>query len=417
MQYNINIPHDASSGITKEYRTMQNNITVKQADVTMLSYPLMLANYSLSDSIRDLHYYSQKQTNDGPAMTAAIAAIAENRVSGSGCAAFTLDMQASLPNLRAPWYQFSEQADDDANSNGGTSPAFPFLTGHGGALQIPLYGYLGLARAKNGLTIRPSLPPPYKHMQLPEFYRAGNRFKASMNSTHTNITRLPNTHHTELVDVYPGGKMPIVIEHRVMGPGSKFQIEEEKFEISLNETLTLKNDMYWNISSTPGNVLQCKTARADSTGGQYVGGPGAAVDGSDVTYWQPSSLGKSRLTVAVGSAMGRKVKQVRVQWGARVPEMARVVFSNSTSTSSSDVEVNLSPIANMLCDGSMIRVVDETKIQLHQKSCTSQDIGAERGIWTAKYATLEIEGCQNCGDDGVVEERLGATVGEFEVIV
>jgi hypothetical protein len=431
MQKHINIPRDSATGITKEYKTMQNNITVKQADVTMLSYPLLVANYSLEDSIRDLHYYSQKQSADGPAMTNAIAAIAENRVARSGCAAFTLDMQSSLPNLRAPWYQFSEQINDDANENGGTSPAFPFLTGHGGALQIPLYGYLGLERAKEGVTIRPSLPPPYTNMQLPEFYRSGNRFKASMNNTHTILTRLPNIYHPDLVDLYAGKKMPIAVERR-----SNNQIISEEMEIAMNETLTVKNDMYWTLPSTKSNMLQCQKAEAQSIGGQYVAA-GAAVDGDSITYWQPASMALTNLTVKLSplvsnprfkSSTGgfQRVKQIRVEWGARVPQHARVILMNETTPSVGNFSIwpeltnrsmivdmarviELKPKVNTLCDGTPIPTVeDETKIQMYQGNCTTVDV--VEGIWSAAYSILEIEGCQGC------EGEEGATVGEFEVI-
>lgn len=418
-----NIPHDKATGITKEYSTMQNNITVKQADVTMLSYPLLVANYSLANSIRDLRYYSQKQTVDGPAMTNAIAAIAENRVGSSGCAAFTLDTLASLPNLRTPWYQFSEQALDDANANGGTSPAFPFLTGHGGALQIPLYGYLGLDRAKAGVTIRPSLPVPYRHMQLPEFYRAGNRFKASMNNTHTTLTRLPNLFQNGLQDGYPGSKMPIRVERHRDGV---LVIEER--ELDMGETLVVENDMYWQDKSSQGNILQCQPASAQSIEGQFVSA-GAAFDGNPVTYWQPENTAFSRLVVDTGDVEGKLVKRIRVEWGKRIPAYARVVFSNSTSdfstsnisTSNDDSKaqktINLTPQPNTFCNGTSIPAVeDEMQIQLYQGSCTEVDV-IERGIWSAKEVALEVEGCIGCENEDRGEGEMGAMVAEFEVIV
>jgi hypothetical protein len=32
---------------------------------------------------------------------------------------------------------------DNTTINGGTHPAYPFLTGHGGSNQVAIYGYLG----------------------------------------------------------------------------------------------------------------------------------------------------------------------------------------------------------------------------------------------------------------------------------
>ena len=68
-------------------------------------------------------------------MTYSVFAVDANALSPSGCSAYTYTLNGFLPYLRAPWYQFSEQAVDDTALNGDTNPAFPFLTGHGGANQ------------------------------------------------------------------------------------------------------------------------------------------------------------------------------------------------------------------------------------------------------------------------------------------
>lgn len=77
-------------------------------------------------------------------MTFSVFAADANRLSPSGCAAYTYALRAFLPYLRAPWYQFSEQSVDNPNLNGGTNPAFPFLTGHGGASQVGPFAFLGI---------------------------------------------------------------------------------------------------------------------------------------------------------------------------------------------------------------------------------------------------------------------------------
>src|SRR3546814_19919133 len=82
--------------------------------------------------------YTALFRSDDPAMSFAAFAAAANEVSPSGCAAYTYTLKGFLPYLRGPWYQFSEQQIDDPTINGGTNPAFPFLTGHGGAMQIEI---------------------------------------------------------------------------------------------------------------------------------------------------------------------------------------------------------------------------------------------------------------------------------------
>jgi hypothetical protein len=254
----------------------------------------------------------QKQDPDGPAMTYAIAAIAVNKVAASGCAAFTFAVQPHLPYLRAPWYQFSEQARDDSNENGGVQPAFPFLTGHGGARQIEIYGYLGLTPGNWDLTIRPSLPPPFKHITLP-FYFYGNKFIATMNATHTTITRVPVQDVIGMVDRYPSTSMPLIVER----PSTTGDIiEATQFMIAMNETVTVENDMYWQQLSTPNNILQYQstTSSAESLLGQYAG---AATDGNVVTRWQPYTLNASNLTVDTSGVPYQQVEKLVFDWGRR----------------------------------------------------------------------------------------------------
>lgn len=52
-------------------------------------------------------------------------------VSPVGCASWSYLLQASQPYARAPFYQFSEQTNDNPATNSGTNPAYTFLTGHG----------------------------------------------------------------------------------------------------------------------------------------------------------------------------------------------------------------------------------------------------------------------------------------------
>ena len=99
-------------------------------------------------------------------MTYAVFSIIENNNSTSGCASYTYDLYSSQPYARAPWFQFSEQLIDDYGENGGTHPAFPFLTGMGGAHRVAVFGYLGLKLTLDSLNIYPSLPPQIPHLRL-----------------------------------------------------------------------------------------------------------------------------------------------------------------------------------------------------------------------------------------------------------
>jgi hypothetical protein len=418
MANNVNLPR-AASGITEEFEAMQDNVTVKQADVSLLVYPLAWRkNYTLDDKIRDLAYYSQKQTPDGPAMTYAIAAISENLVSSTGCAAFIYDLQARFSNYRGPWYQMSEQANDDKNANGGIPPAFPFLTGHGGASQIPHFGYLGLDLTHTNLTIQPSLPHPFKHLQIGEFHFGGATLRASMNSTHTNVTRIQSSTAKGLVDKYYPGPMPLVV-------GSAYgRIHEHFYTLMINQTITVENDMYWEKATTPNNLVQCQTAfsRTEDMPGQY---PGAATDGNAGTRWQPLTRDAARLAVDMSTVPYQQVKQINLDWGRRPPDTAWVGFTNCSRIDSlDDSRICQIQKINISLDQCYPENTGGLEVVPYVGNRTEHILPNDTSVWTGRYTLLEIQGCRDCGlvrvgtSHGTVfeEDGMGATVGEFEVI-
>ncbi|KAE8444218.1 hypothetical protein EG329_000718 [Mollisiaceae sp. DMI_Dod_QoI] len=396
----------AESGITHEYEGMDNTVHIKQADVTLMIYPLSL-NWTLEQKAKDLAYYNQRAEPDGPGMTAAIAAVAENLVAPSGCAASFYISQAMAPFLRGPWYQMSEQANDDMNGNGGIAPAFPFLTGHGGALQFPHFGLLAVNLNNETLHIRPSLPPPFTHVQLADFYFQGNRFRAIMNTTHTTLTRLQNIRVSGLVDIYEGQPMPIVVERR---NEAMTDLVTATHMLSMDETVTIENDMYWQNLTTDDNILQCQPAitKASNVLGQY---PGAINDGDAGTRFQPTSRNLTSLVIDSSKSAGQRIERFRIDWGRRPANSFTLAFTNSTESNIAadnqtaftfDVTPSLPYGVNM----SLIEVVP------YQGNVTEHIFGENEQIWSGDFTILEFEGCKDCG--GV--DTLGATVGEVEVI-
>jgi len=246
----------------------------------------------------DLAYYNQKQAEDGPAMTFAIAAIAENLVAASGCSAFTYELQSRFPNYRALFFQMSKQANNDINANGGVNPAFPFLKGHGGFLQIVPFGYLGLDYHQENLTIQPSLPLPFKHLQPPEFQYKGASIKAQMNSTHTKITMISS----------PLGMsnwtLPMTLNHPNSQPHSQYWLR-------LNQTITVPNDMYWKNPITHKNLLQCRpvSSKATTLPGHWAG---AATDGNVGTRWEPISRNTSQLIVDMTDVTSQPIERIHI---------------------------------------------------------------------------------------------------------
>jgi hypothetical protein len=424
MAANVNIPR-AASGIIKEYRGMLNNPIVKQADIQLLVHPLDLSTISLKDQRASATYYHGKQTPDGPAMTYAIEAIAENQIASSGVAAFMLERQATEPYLRALYYQMSEQANDDGNANGGVSPAIPFLTGCGGALQISLSGYLGVKPLAKNPTFRPSLPHPYKHLALPDFYLRGNRMRAVMNSTHTNITRLPPAADVVGVvfDVYPNRTMPITIQRRSLNDN---EIEMAYYNIDMNETIAVENDMYWQRLTTPNNILQGQPT-SSNVGHHSAQYPGSATDGNFGTRWQPETTALALLSVNISMVPPQRVTQMNFDWGPRVPAAARVGFTNRTDLTSLDGAENVIavPITPSQMYGLNTGTPEIEVVPYVGNRTTVNTTYFGSNVWSGKFAILEIRGCPGCGLKGLQAENgtttwhsdgRGATVGEFEVI-
>ncbi|OBA22226.1 hypothetical protein METBIDRAFT_39797 [Metschnikowia bicuspidata var. bicuspidata NRRL YB-4993] len=141
----IHVPYSPDDDkLVLEYSGMNSSIEVKQADVIMMTYPL--ENELITDEVayHNLIYYANKQVSTGPAMTFLIFSIVSSRILEAGCSSESYLLKSIEPFLRGPFAQFLEQSDDNYVLNGGTHPAFPFLTAHGGFLQTILMGILGM---------------------------------------------------------------------------------------------------------------------------------------------------------------------------------------------------------------------------------------------------------------------------------
>ncbi|QBM90212.1 alpha,alpha-trehalase [Metschnikowia aff. pulcherrima] len=141
----IHIPHSPDDeNLVLEYTGMNSSIAVKQADVIMMTYPL--ENELITEELarENLMYYAARQVSTGPAMTFLIFSIVSSALLDTGCSSESYLLKSIVPFLRGPFAQFLEQSDDHYETNGGTHPAFPFLTAHGGFLQTILMGLLGM---------------------------------------------------------------------------------------------------------------------------------------------------------------------------------------------------------------------------------------------------------------------------------
>ncbi|KAH8685776.1 glycoside hydrolase family 65 protein [Tricladium varicosporioides] len=401
---NIEYP-SAPSNITLEYTGMNNSVAVKQADVVLLTYPLDFGqDYTEEDKLLDLDYYANKQSPNGPAMTYSIFAVNSNALSPSGCSAYTYTLNGFLPYLRAPWFQFSEQAVDDVTLNGNTNPAFPFLTGHGGANQVVPFGFLGVRTDQPVLYINPSLPPQIPSVKIRKFYYAGATLSATMNQTHTLITRLSTPSHAGVSDKYENGSLPLIV-----GTPDSPKSPSTPYNIVINQTITISNRLHWKKNTYTNNLLQCQPVSSSDAyaAGQF---PQAAIDGATATRWQPATNETASLLVNMSSIPPSPISGMFFDFGARPPKSAVVFLGNMSNGEviyGNEVVINVDGIQpNLPYNMAAALESNEEVVPVVGNTTTLAVAG---GVWSGNYARLVVEGCWE--GDGV-----GATVGEFVII-
>ena len=393
---NIFIPRVGE--LSLEYDTMNGSIEVKQADVVLKIYPLGVENYTVDAQLADLDYYAGKQSIEGPGMTYAIFSIAANDISPSGCSGYTYDLNSWSPYARAPWFSFSEQLIDEFEENGGTNPAYPFLTGHGGFLQVDLFGYLGLRyRPGFALNVNPTLPPQIAHLAYPTFYHLGWPVKAVTNATHTTLTRMGE---------------PLASANSTFATADiTVQVGRENastYSLPPAGNLTLPNRPFQYNKTVPGNVLQCQPASSPDAFllGQF---PLAAVDGAISTLWEPAAANVSqRLTVDTRAVPFTRVAALQFDWADSPPANFTVVLHNGSCADSAPGRVEVRVDGVEVSEPYDVEAAN--RITPYRSNKT--EVRIEEVVWSGSYATLIVEG--NLNDPA--ENATGATVAEFAVV-
>lgn len=145
------------NGVTKEHDTYNGQVT-KQADVSLLSFPLKVVT-DTTQIRKDLEYYIEKvPVKKTPAMSKSIYSILYARL-GETDKALHYFYDSYVPNLNPPFRVIAE-------FNGGTNPYF--ITGAGGTLQSIIFGFAGLDITEKGLkpTRTPMLPQEWSSLTI-----------------------------------------------------------------------------------------------------------------------------------------------------------------------------------------------------------------------------------------------------------
>lgn len=142
-------------GTTRENATY-DGVTIKQADVNLLAFPLDIITDE-ETILKDLKYYEPRMAKDGPAMGNSVLAALYSRM-GNSEKAYDLFVKSYEPNKVPPFGVLAETA-------GGTNPYF--ATGAGGMLQAVLNGMIGLEITDEGIIQRKAdLPQGWKGLKV-----------------------------------------------------------------------------------------------------------------------------------------------------------------------------------------------------------------------------------------------------------
>lgn len=331
---NMVIPR-SESNITLEYTGMNSSVEIKQADVTLLVYPLDTIDDPISAAyaINDLYYYSGKQAASGPAMTYPVFVAAAQSLLNHGSSSQSYLYKAIIPYMRMPFAQFSEQSDDDYDTNGGLNPAFPFLTGNGGVLESIIYGLTGirytyevnnstramdrilkfdpteLAALPNGLAIR-----GFHYMDnVLDFIINDTNGTVVHRSGNNSITiRVPNRNVYDDTNVHfysPSNSSLHRRSESQMRVGTDGSIY---YTIHPGQELVIP--VYKPLLAVEGNIAEHRQVTNLTNG--VAGDVGlSAIDGNNYTHWQPIDKNAAKLLIDLGSE--QQINRGSINWGSR----------------------------------------------------------------------------------------------------
>lgn len=142
-------------GVTRENATY-DGVTIKQADVNLLAYPLEIVS-DKAQVERDLKFYEPRYAADGPAMGISVLSTLYSKL-GQPDKAYDYFKKSYKPNEVPPFGVLSETA-------GGTNPYF--ATGAGGMLQSVIFGFGGLNITDTGIIqLKTKLPAQWKSLEI-----------------------------------------------------------------------------------------------------------------------------------------------------------------------------------------------------------------------------------------------------------
>ncbi|RFU27066.1 hypothetical protein B7463_g9262, partial [Scytalidium lignicola] len=375
--------------LIEEYSGMPGNIIIKQADVVLINYPL---EYQITPQIarNNMEYYALRNSPYGPQMTWSIHAISESELQTSGCASYTYILYSYQPYIRSPFSQFSELLMDDPSLNGGTEPAFPFITGHGGFLQIFTHGLTGMRPRLDAFYLNPTLPPHLGNggVQIRGMKWQGSVFDVDIQLDYTTIHRRKT-----------GSPSSSPVTIRIGGDNPK----AGDYSLKMGKSLvvpTRRPDL-----NTQGNHALCKSVSSQE---EHVVGrfPLSIVDGSVASMWQPTSSFQAASVIIDLGGYVSGLSKVEINWSAGPAK---------------GFSVSIQAGSEIMDDGDSwkeVLNVDRVEISAPFDPLTATEVKMVEGNKTffafdnphgGRYVKFTIWGTQG------VNAEAGATVAEFKI--
>lgn len=156
----ITLLYDRQLDYNPQYSGYNLSVSIKQADVALLGYPLQFTNQRQSTRQNNLNFYANVTRSNGPAMTWSMHVIGHLEAESTPPNE-QLFNRTHIPYIRSPYFVWNEYV------NGVPDGASNFLTGAGGFLQMIMYGYAGIRINTDSFTIQNTqLPPNTEKLKL-----------------------------------------------------------------------------------------------------------------------------------------------------------------------------------------------------------------------------------------------------------
>ncbi|KAH3661657.1 hypothetical protein OGAPHI_006507 [Ogataea philodendri] len=403
---NMYLPQSADN-ITLEYDTMNSSISIKQADVVLITYVddedtalLDYFDYDDERATRDLVYYSQHQSSQGPAMTFPVFTGVSQKLNTVGCGSQTYLEKSIVPFLRFPFAQLSEQNNDNYDVNGGTHPAFPFNTGHGGLVQTYYFGLTGIRFGYN-VTSDGSISRVlhFDPVELPLL--AGDLKITGFKYLNES---LDITVGNETATIYHCGDSETIVIH-----------VDDRNEASgvyhLQPGHSLTVPVVVTGENMAGSLSECQAFPYELTTGRDGDVVLSIIDGDNSTTWQAQDKqSNARLLVDLGQK--EKFNSGAVIWGDRLPFNFSVsIVSGDVDTLSANITIE-EPQINAVVKSQEVKIsspynASDSEVRITELNSTLFEFSQ---TFESQYVLLEIYGSLTEDD-----EEFGGTVAEFNL--